>query len=69
MELANDLIELNHKLEAAAYYEQAIETVTESTMKVMCLRKLLNLRIDCGWYNYMFYSRPLHKISVKNSIN
>lgn len=48
MELASDLIELNHKLEASAYYEQAIDTVTESTMKTICLRNLLNLRIDCG---------------------
>ncbi|PZC74206.1 hypothetical protein B5X24_HaOG208196 [Helicoverpa armigera] len=51
MEIASDLVELNHKLEAASYYEQAIDTVTEGTMKVMCLRNLLNLRIDCGKYD------------------
>ncbi|KAJ8714825.1 hypothetical protein PYW08_004806 [Mythimna loreyi] len=51
MELASDLIELNHKLEASSYYEQAIDTVTESTMKTICLRNLLNLRIDCGKYD------------------
>nr|XP_049704654.1 uncharacterized protein LOC110379861 [Helicoverpa armigera] len=51
MEIATDLVELNHKLEAASYYEQAIDTVTEGTMKVMCLRNLLNLRIDCGKYD------------------
>ncbi|KAH9635959.1 hypothetical protein HF086_015533 [Spodoptera exigua] len=41
MELASDLVELNHKLEAAAYYEQALETVTETTMKTICLKNLL----------------------------
>ncbi|KAJ8712052.1 hypothetical protein PYW07_004894 [Mythimna separata] len=51
MELASDLIELNHKLEASSYYEQAIDTVTESNMKTICLRNLLNLRIDCGKYD------------------
>ncbi|XP_026741525.1 uncharacterized protein LOC113503676 isoform X2 [Trichoplusia ni] len=51
MELANDLTELNHKMEAASYYEQAIETVTESTLRIMCLRNLLNLRVDCKKYD------------------
>ncbi|XP_075980220.1 40-kDa huntingtin-associated protein-like [Anticarsia gemmatalis] len=51
MELASDLIELNHKCEAASYYEQALEMVQESTMKVMCMRNLLNLKIDCGKYD------------------
>ncbi|KAJ0174864.1 hypothetical protein K1T71_009972 [Dendrolimus kikuchii] len=48
MELSNDLVSLNHKLEALSYYEQALELVEESTMKVMGLRHLLNLQIDCG---------------------
>uniref|UniRef100_A0A2A4J1A6 Uncharacterized protein n=1 Tax=Heliothis virescens TaxID=7102 RepID=A0A2A4J1A6_HELVI len=51
MEIASDLVELDHKLEAASYYEQAIDTVTEGTMKVICLNNLLNLRIDCGKYD------------------
>lgn len=55
MELANDLVELNHKSEAASYYEQAMETVQESTMRVMCMRNLLNLKIDCGEYFYFLF--------------
>lgn len=51
MELASDLVELNHKLEAAAYYEQALETVTETIMKTICLKNLLSLRIDSGKYD------------------
>ncbi|CAG9788504.1 unnamed protein product [Diatraea saccharalis] len=47
IELANDLIALNYKLEAASYYEQALETVTDQTVKNMCLKNLLNLQIDC----------------------
>ncbi|CAH0400718.1 unnamed protein product [Chilo suppressalis] len=46
MELANDLIALNHKLEATSYYEQALEIVTDQTMKIMCLKNLLNLQIE-----------------------
>lgn len=46
-ELANDLVSLNHKLEAASYYEQALDTVSDQTMKIMCLRNLLNLQMDC----------------------
>ncbi|CAB3230231.1 unnamed protein product [Arctia plantaginis] len=48
MELANDLVELNHKLEATSYYEQAMESVQEYTMRVMCMRNLMNLKIDCA---------------------
>ncbi|KAL0870878.1 hypothetical protein ABMA27_004718 [Loxostege sticticalis] len=47
MELANDLVELNHKLEAVSYYEQALEAVGDQTMRLMCMRKLLNMQIDC----------------------
>ncbi|CAK1550343.1 unnamed protein product [Leptosia nina] len=48
MEIANDLLELDHKLEAIAYYEQALEIIQDDFMKLMCLNKLLNLQIDCG---------------------
>lgn len=51
MELAGNLIELQYKLEAVSYYEQALETITEPTMKLMCLRNLLNLMIDCDKYD------------------
>lgn len=48
MELANDLASLNHKLEAMSYYQQALELIEDGTMKIMSLRHLLNLQIDCG---------------------
>ncbi|XP_014361389.2 40-kDa huntingtin-associated protein [Papilio machaon] len=51
MELANNLVSLNHKLEAVTYYEEALETVNDSTMKLLYMRNLLNLLIDCGKYD------------------
>lgn len=53
MELANNLVSLNHKLEAVTYYEEALETIDESTMKLMYMRNLLNLLIDCGMVYYI----------------
>ncbi|XP_028165947.1 uncharacterized protein LOC114356789 [Ostrinia furnacalis] len=47
MELANDLAVLEHKLEAVSYYEQALEGVVDTTMRLMCMRKLLNMQIEC----------------------
>ncbi|XP_050664820.1 uncharacterized protein LOC126965321 [Leptidea sinapis] len=52
LEIANNLIELDHKLEAAAYFEQALETLQEDNMmKVTCLHNLFNLQIDCDKYD------------------
>ncbi|CAG4944533.1 unnamed protein product [Parnassius apollo] len=51
MELASNLVSLNHKLEAVAYYEQALDTLSEGTMKLMYMRNLLNLLIDCGKFD------------------
>ncbi|XP_045500463.1 uncharacterized protein LOC123697931 [Colias croceus] len=48
MEISNDLLELDHKLEAIAYYEQAIDTIEEEALKLMCLFKLMNMQIDAG---------------------
>ncbi|KAG6463123.1 uncharacterized protein LOC115452167 isoform X2 [Manduca sexta] len=50
LELSNDLVHLNKKSEAACYFEQALETVVDNTMRIMCLRNLLNLQIDCEKY-------------------
>lgn len=47
MELAGDLVSLEHKLEALSYYEQALEIIEHKTLSIMCLRNLLNLQIDC----------------------
>ncbi|XP_047535416.1 40-kDa huntingtin-associated protein [Vanessa atalanta] len=51
LELANELIELDHKHEALAYYEQAVDIIEDSTMKLMCMRNLVNLLIKCGKYD------------------
>ncbi|XP_038222274.1 uncharacterized protein LOC119839909 [Zerene cesonia] len=48
MEISSNLLELDHKLEAIAYYEQAIDTIEEEALKLMCLLKLLNMQIDAG---------------------
>ncbi|CAH2043134.1 unnamed protein product, partial [Iphiclides podalirius] len=55
MELANNLLSLNHKLEAVAYCEQALDTVRDSAMKLMYSRNLLNLLIDCGKFDTAFH--------------
>ncbi|KAM3959685.1 huntingtin-associated protein 40 kDa [Aphomia sociella] len=46
MELANNLVSLNHKLEAISYYEQALENIDDKTMRLMCMRTVLNLLIE-----------------------
>ncbi|XP_049876172.1 40-kDa huntingtin-associated protein [Pectinophora gossypiella] len=51
MELADGLVSLNHKLEAVSYYEQALELVEDKTRKLMFLRNLLNLQMDCGKFD------------------
>ncbi|XP_068617852.1 uncharacterized protein [Battus philenor] len=51
MELANDLVTLNHKLEALAYYEEALDTVSEGAMKLMYMMNLHNLLIECGKFD------------------
>lgn len=48
MELADNLVSLNHKLEALFYYEQALETVEDKTRRLMFMRNLLDLQINCG---------------------
>lgn len=55
MELAENLVMLNLKLEAVAYYEQALETVQDKTRKLMFMRHLVNLLIDCGKIFYRFF--------------
>ncbi|XP_026756202.1 uncharacterized protein LOC113516056 [Galleria mellonella] len=47
MELASNLVSFNHKLEAISYYEQALENIENKTMKLMCMRTILNLLIEC----------------------
>ncbi|XP_053610546.1 40-kDa huntingtin-associated protein [Plodia interpunctella] len=47
MEIADHLIDLNHKSEAVGYYQQALEDMEEKTMKIVHLRNLVNLLIDC----------------------
>ncbi|XP_026321530.1 uncharacterized protein LOC113231429 [Hyposmocoma kahamanoa] len=51
MELADSLVMLNLKLEAVAYYEQALETVDDKTRKLMFMKNLVNLLIDCEKFN------------------
>ncbi|KAI8439131.1 hypothetical protein MSG28_012989 [Choristoneura fumiferana] len=46
-EVANHLVELNLKCEAVSYYEQALELVEESNMKIMFMRNYINLLIEC----------------------
>lgn len=48
MELADSLVTLNLKYEAVAYYEQALDTVEDETRKLMFMKNLINLLIDCG---------------------
>lgn len=48
MELSNELVMLGHKAQALAYYQQALENITENAMRLFCLRHKLNLEIDCG---------------------
>lgn len=56
MELANNLVSLNHKLEAVAYYEQALDSVKDSKMKLMYMTNLLNLLIDCSKSHFTFFN-------------
>ncbi|XP_059057863.1 uncharacterized protein LOC131851386 [Achroia grisella] len=47
MELANNLVSFDYKLEAIAYYEQALKNIENNTMKLTCMRTILNLLIVC----------------------
>ncbi|CAH2092567.1 unnamed protein product [Euphydryas editha] len=51
LELGKELVELDHRLEALSYYEQAVDIIEDSTMKLMCMRNLVNLLIECGKYD------------------
>ncbi|KAL4703677.1 hypothetical protein ACJJTC_016221 [Scirpophaga incertulas] len=46
LELANDLVSLNYKCEAISYYKQALESASDKTVRLMCMKNLLNLQID-----------------------
>ncbi|XP_004923956.1 uncharacterized protein LOC101741560 [Bombyx mori] len=46
MELASNLSTLGHKAEAISYYQQALDTVVDYTMKLMALWNLMILQID-----------------------
>lgn len=48
LELADGLVELNYKHEALVYYAEAVESVDDNTMKLMCMRNMFNLLVDCG---------------------
>lgn len=56
MELAESLVTLNLKFEAVAYYEQALDTVEDKTRKLMFMKNLVNLLIDCGIIYYYYFS-------------
>ncbi|XP_013190351.2 40-kDa huntingtin-associated protein [Amyelois transitella] len=47
MEIADHLVALNHKCEAVAYYQQALEDIDEKTMKIVHMKNLVNLLIEC----------------------
>ncbi|XP_072945247.1 40-kDa huntingtin-associated protein-like [Epargyreus clarus] len=51
MELASELVALNHKFEALEYCKQALDLVGDETMKLMYMRNLVNLYIDCEEYD------------------
>ncbi|CAH0720559.1 unnamed protein product, partial [Brenthis ino] len=51
LELANELIILDYKLEALHYYEAALEIIEDKAMKLMCSRNILNLLIDCDKFD------------------
>ncbi|XP_041982072.1 uncharacterized protein LOC121735342 isoform X2 [Aricia agestis] len=51
LELANNLVDLNHRQEAIVYYEQALNNITDKTTRLMCLRDLMNIQIDCDKYD------------------
>lgn len=63
MELADSLVMLNLKLEAVAYYEQALETVDDKTRKLMFMKNLVNLLIDCGiiYFFVAIVQSPVHQ--------
>ncbi|XP_023946416.1 40-kDa huntingtin-associated protein [Bicyclus anynana] len=48
LELADGLVDLNYKQEALAYYEEAVNTIEDKTMKLMCMRNFFNLLLECG---------------------
>ncbi|XP_047521499.1 40-kDa huntingtin-associated protein [Pieris napi] len=48
LEIANDLLEINHKLEAITYFKQALDIIQDETMKLMCMIKLFKMQIDSG---------------------
>lgn len=67
MELADNLVMLNLKLEAVAYYEQALETVDDKTRKLMFMKNLVNLLIDCGDYTLFLCCSTCH-LNLFNSL-
>lgn len=49
MELANNLVILNKRLEAISYYEQALDTLeSHSKLRLKCLCNILSLNVQCG---------------------
>ncbi|XP_034834349.1 40-kDa huntingtin-associated protein-like [Maniola hyperantus] len=50
LELAEGLVDLNYKNEALVYYEEAVDSIEDKTMKLMCFRNMFNLLLDCDKY-------------------